>query len=349
LVYQVKGKQSDINLTVQSINELVLGGGSGGILPPFSSRGSLDFIRDRPYPATGTSKTSDEHHLCRRESCKLHGWSLPGEGEAKDDCGTIINKGCLEKGKHGGKTYVKRIAVSCKQPLCSVCTGKWRARATHRAVHRFKSLKMTTHRAPLHVIFSPPQDGEMDEMVLRKTMHKMMKKVGLWGGCEAFHPFRCKLGAWNDGPHYHALGYGWIHHTTENYEESGWVVRNLGYRPNTGKTISYFLSHVGIKVSEGKNGKLRASYSLRWFGRMSYNNLKVDPEPEADNFCPYCESPLVFLLWIHTDKPPPLPEDFEGLTDVGDWVEKPSRWNLESVDGPGPELKKYEKARNQNR
>jgi len=46
-------------------------------------------------------------------------------------------------------------------------------------------------------------------------------------------------------PHFHILGYGWVHHVKENYESNGWIVKNLGIRNSVRATAHYQLSHCG--------------------------------------------------------------------------------------------------------
>lgn len=160
-------------------------------------------------------------------------------------------------------------------------------------------------------------------------MYKLSKTVGLYGGLSIFHPFRCDTAEWYWSPHFHTIGYGWIHGTKEVYEDQGWVIKNIGVRKDVVRVVSYALSHAGIR--EG-------NHAVTWFGELSYAKLKVELEPDDENKCPFCLSPLVLLQWvgingtrfqnIATDRGPPIPEDYEGLMDPEGWELKISEWQL---------------------
>ena len=282
------------------IDEPVLKGGFGGNPP---NAGTLGFIR---YPAITKSDFK-------------HGWSLPGLGAARDDCGEVRHKGCLNRPKHpNGAIFLKAYRKSCSKASCPICFISWSMKESHRAAHRMRRFKPDKYRSPIHVVFSPPQDSYTSIKDLRQKMYKLSKIVGLYGGLSVFHPYRCGGGEWVWSPHFHTLGYGWISNARQVYQDEGWVVKNIGVRKDVVRVSNYLLSHAGIRAGQ---------HTVTWFGEMAYAKLKVDKEPEEDNSCPYCMAPLVLLQWEATDRGPPEDPTFEGLTHDA-WTIKVSDWQL---------------------
>lgn len=277
-----------------SINEPILGGGRGGVTPPTPG-----------YPAI-------------TKSDQRHGWSLPGLGSARDDCGEVRHKGCLNSSKHpGGKIFVKAYRKSCSKASCPICFVSWSMKESHRASHRMRSFKPSKYRAPIHVVFSPPKGVYDNIKELREMMYRLSKIVGLYGGMSVFHPYRCGTGEWYWSPHFHTLGYGWIQGTKEVYQNEGWIVKNLGVRKDVVRVANYLLSHAGIR---------KGQHTVTWFGELGYAKLKVQSEQDEEKCCPFCKAPLVLLEWGHTDRPPPISDDYEGLTDCDGWEIKIGDW-----------------------
>jgi len=149
---------------------------------------------------------------------------------------------------------------------------------------------------------------------MRKFVYKLRKSIGLKGGILVFHPYRIEKGEWSYTPHFHSLAYGWVIKTAETYQESGWIVRNHGYRKNVFGMSKYILSHAGIK---------KGYQSVTWFGELGNSVLKVSRREELEEStefkkCPYCGSPLVLLEYT-LDRPPDIEEDFEGLIKINGW------------------------------
>jgi len=290
-------------ISPQSINEPILWGVQGGVVPLANTRTSLEFIR---YPAITKSDFR-------------HGWTLPGLDKARDDCGEVRHKGCLNTRSHpDGKIFLKAYRKSCSKASCPICYISWSMKESHRAAHRMRCFKPDKYRAPIHVVFSPPPGSYTSIKEIRKEMYGLSKIVGLFGGLSVFHPYRCGKGSWEWSPHFHTVGYGWIENTETVYREKGWVVKNLGVRKDVMRVTNYLLSHAGIRQGQ---------HTVTWFGALGYAKLKVTLEPE-DNNCPYCSAPLVLLECIATDRPPPIPDDFEGLMVNNGWTLKVSDWSL---------------------
>lgn len=178
---------------------------------------------------------------------------------------------------------------------------------------------------PIHVVFSPGPDEyplvERKSMTsylrVRRKMYRLAREHGLFGGAVVFHPYRLKCQScgsaipdyqgtcpdcgkdsfsWFWSPHFHAVGFGWIHHTAEGYQRHGWVVKNLGIRQSVFWTFQYLLSHAGISVV----------HTTTWFGQLSYNSMGRTPTPGSFlELCPLCGRALKPMVWLPTDRPPP--------------------------------------------
>ena len=272
-----------------------------------SERGSLQYLR---YPAITKSDFT-------------HGWALPGAGKSREDCGEVRHKGCLNTPKHPeGKAFVKAYRKSCMKASCPICWRPWSVKRSHRVAHRMRSFKPSKYRSPIHVVFSPPEHEYLNlsgVKGLRQKMYKLSKIVGLYGGMSVFHPYRCGTGEWHFSPHFHTLGYGWVHGTKEVYENDGWIIKNIGVRKDVVRVSIYLLSHAGIKEKQ---------HTITWFGELGYAKLKISPEEEEEKTCPYCQAPLVLLEWFATDRGPPIDDAFEGLIDSEGWSVKVSEWQL---------------------
>jgi len=268
------------------------------------------------------------------------GWSLPGHGEPYGDCGTLFKwrvKGCLHVEDHvqevisgekvAGKIYILLKKRTCLRAVCPVCYEKWAGKEAHKIERRLKASGVK--KKPIHLIVSVPVGlWYEDARVLRKKAYEMALRCGFIGGSCIFHPFRSDkedlglenspnfVGRWYVSPHFHMIGYGWIHGTAENYEVSGWVVKNAGVRKSVVATAQYQLSHAGV------NGK---SHTVTWFGRLSYNKLRLSREDKSEDLCPLCGAPLVWLRWVGEGEPPLPDEEGEYFVEPGGWVESCGR------------------------
>jgi hypothetical protein len=189
---------------------------------------------------------------------------------------------------------------------------------------------------------------------LKRKMAKIAKRVGFKGGCAIFHPFANEevnedenitvkvdpasgefdykalkayfakqnknVKLWYIRPHFHLIGYGWIEGTAEEYDRSGWVVKNLGVRDSVMCTALYQLSHAGYR--EGQ-------HTVSWLGFMSNRLFKdCDPYP-PDGFrvpvCFECGAELVHVKWTGPGVSPLdyVTEEGSYYVDPGGWVEIP--------------------------
>lgn len=258
----------------------------------------------------------------------IFGFQLPGHGLARSDCGEFHTVGCLEHG------YIEVRITSCKRADCPICRQKWAGRLAGKSEHRISQVRGLG--PPKHITISLPQNDwglvQTDYPRLRRKVYKIAKKVGVKGGCLVFHPFRrrCpRCGAiplmgyktcgfcgnywfeWYFSPHFHIVGFGWIEGTGAEFLKSGYVVKNIGRRKSVGGTVLYLLSHSGVHLDY---------HVLTWFGALSYNKLRVDPEVREGNLCPTCGSPLVPCAWFGLGDSP-----LEGAPEGEYWVD-PEGW-----------------------
>jgi hypothetical protein len=261
---------------------------------------------------------------------RVDGWGLPGHGQARFDCGSFFTLGCLESRAHvqtrldgvevAGKVYLKRKRVSCGRPECPVCYESWASREAHRIDYRVSQFK--TRMKPIHVTVSPSRkDWALSISEMRKKMYVLSGKVGFFGGSCIFHPFRQDdfTNSWHFSPHFHLIGFGWIVDTAAEFRLSGWIIKNVGVRESVQSTAFYQLSHCGVYYGEGRK------HSVTWFGRLSYNKLRVLPEPPQKDVCPLCGRELFKVVWIGGGTYPLPDEEAEFWVDPGGWTYGPRR------------------------
>jgi hypothetical protein len=189
--------------------------------------------------------------------------------------------------------------------------------------------------AVIHVVLSPPQDVSWDRLVdfrrCRSLAYEIAKKHGFRGGSLIPHPYRLrcvkckskiadfkkicsKCGGssfeWMFSPHFHGVGFGWIHGVKEGYREHGWVVRNLGIRKSVYWTFQYLLSHAGVSVF----------HTVTWFGSLAYRKLPfVAKLGSVRELCPECGAVLRPMQWCLADQDPPSLEYSEVPYENDSW------------------------------
>ncbi|GAG75273.1 unnamed protein product, partial [marine sediment metagenome] len=207
----------------------------------------------------------------------------------------------------------------CGRAECPICYEKWASKEARKIEHRLKQWKSSGR--VIHLVLSVPQNMWYEDFKkLRRKSYVIAKRVKFLGGSCIFHPFRQleNTKQWYFSPHFHMIGYGWIKNVAENFEESGWVVKNLGVRKNVFATAMYQLSHAGIH---------KKYHTVTWFGHLAYNKLKVVPELEEGDKCPICGAKLTRLIWVGDDKCP-IPEvEGQYFLDPGGWVENYGIWS----------------------
>jgi hypothetical protein len=208
-------------------------------------------------------------------------------------------------------------------------------------VEQLESHVHVGRQKPIHVVFSPPQELMKDSILsyrkVKEVAYDLAREHGLFGGALVFHPYRLKCSmcgsaipdyhkncpvcgkeafSWFWSPHFHAIGFGWIHHTAEGYERTGWIVKNLGIRKSVFFTMQYLLSHAGVSQL----------HTTTWFGKLSYNSMGSVPILGAcPEICPHCEKSLRPIQWIRTDRPPPSME-LEKDPYANQFLAEPGSW-----------------------
>ena len=176
---------------------------------------------------------------------------------------------------------------------------------------------------PIHAVVSvSPIDAERlraNYPRMRDIATNTALKAGFIGGAVIYHPFRHKdfgnetledilepkvdlTKGWYYSPHFHLIGFGWIKH---DYEENGWIVKNIGVRGETPENhrifelARYQLSHCGV------NSRY---HSITWIGQLSAHKYKAPPMPkEPPSKCPECGSfmyPVIHLGRSELDEKP---------------------------------------------
>ena len=257
------------------------------------------------YPAFPRSKFADWYETTNYDKIEWDGWHMTGYDEPLQTCNQWAWRGCLNHRKHeNGKIEAQTYQMKCVRSRCKLCSGSWLARETSKAYRRIKKFEtwFAGRDKIKHVIVSVPrweQGKPLEE--LRKDMRKLCKRAGLRGGLDVVHPFRCKDGKWFFSPHFHVMAYGWVTGTENIFREKGWIIKNKGLRRSIKGTISYILSHAGIK---------KRRHTLTWWGELSYSKLKLekDEEDEKKHCCTLCGAvyrPLIYFKDGFCLKPPP--------------------------------------------
>jgi len=217
---------------------------------------------------------------------------------------------------------------------CPICRQKWAGRLAGKAENRISQVRGLGPAK--HIVASLPQADwglvQTDYPRLRTKVYKILKRVGVRGGLLIFHPFRRKCPRcgsvpemghssclycgnpffeWYFSPHFHCVGFGWIEGTAQEYIKSGYLVKNVGVRRSVGGTVLYQLSHAGVHLRY---------HVLTWFGALSYNKLKCEPEPREGNTCPTCGAKLIPCKWFGDGEDP-----LEGEGEGEFWVD-PEGW-----------------------
>lgn len=256
-------------------------------------------------------------------------WRLPGHGEQYADCGSWRYRGCLNVEEHvndglfesiAGKAYIEFYRRACLRAECPVCYEKWAGKEAGKIEYRLASVGRRMGLV-IHVTVSPSMDDwAMPYEKLRAKAYSIAKKSGFKGGSCIFHPYReDDRGFWYFSPHFHLVGYGWIKDTAEGYSSHGWVVKNIGVRETVSGTALYQLSHCGVHPH---------FHSVTWFGKLSYNKLRITPDVPEKHYCPACHSELVQLIFLGRDEQLPDKEDGLGFwSDSELWMRKRGCWD----------------------
>jgi len=216
-------------------------------------------------------------------------WKLPGNGEIGPDCGSNFYYAHLDH-------YTSKVHW-CGRFDCPNCYEQsWLARETSHISERIEYGKQywkLYYRTPIHVVSSPSPSSDVSShsaySKLRHYAERLLLRSGMLGGAVIFHQKRMpnEEHSLEDGPHFHVIGYGWIDHTKEIYEKTGWIIKNLGVRKSLRETIAYILSHASLGILPMQQGTLLTTV---WFGILSYNKMELELiEGERQILCKFCQ------------------------------------------------------------
>ncbi len=236
------------------------------------------------------------------------GWWLPGHGTPKETCGHTFWYRHLAR---PGEYHYREVVHHCLRfecPTCALEPGGWAWAESLRITERLNTAiaqKVCAFPKVVHVVVSPRAKVPTTTRAyqkMREGAYRALRRAGVEGGCLVFHHKRLGSPRFNagehfgcrDGPHFHALGFGWVDTGTPE-----WLVKNLGIRKSVRGTAFYLLSH----ASRPDPGVLRGGIlpmphlsagteCVTWFGSCSYAKLKVPEDPEGGDedgiLCPTC-------------------------------------------------------------
>jgi hypothetical protein len=166
----------------------------------------------------------------------------------------------------------------------------------------------------IHVVVSPSEKDIVlygdDYAGFRRKAYTIAMECGVFGGSIIFHPFRMyneddiaedvveglshknAPAAWYLSPHFHIIGYGWVHSVRQNYVKNGWIVKNLGVRKSIRATAHYQLSHCGVN---------KRFHSVVWFGALAYGKMRCPPLPKEKHECPLCGAEMRKVEFVDED------------------------------------------------
>jgi len=272
-------------------------------------------------PASKQSKVEEyieEHQfLTNWVNVEHEGWRLPTTKEPHYWCGLWKTEGCLNRIEHeklgkGKRVYVKNYQRSCYRGACRTCYRKWIAREANKATRRIEAYANLSKQKPIHVLLSVPgYEYHKPVKEFREKMRLIINKINLKGAMVIFHPFRFKdsIRQYYYSPHFHLVGFGYLQGIREAFSKYGWFIKFLGVRESVFQTVSYLMSHCGIK---------KHNHTVTWLGSLSYSKLRIEKEPPLTH-CPVCGRKFVEIY--HDGVHPVVPPDkmYEGLVDGGDW------------------------------
>lgn len=291
-------------------------------------------------------------------------WALPHHGDPLPTCGT---RGYQVHFTNAGAVHGRAWLHDCGRYECSSCrctfdeagdldaVRGWESREANAIEKRIAIAIEGRHERgrPIHLIVSPDQvdgvlvAGDVDTTggarELRHKAYRVAREAGFRGGAWIYHHYRVP-GRFNErceavvGPHFHAIGFGWIEGTDDIHARTGWVVKNKGVRDSVFLTALYVLSHAtrpvdvvtqGIAASE-RGTTPYVGLAVTWNGTLSYNAFPAgdDDDGPGSHFCNLCDRDIADDEWLDADppydpEPPDLAKCFEVREGAG-WLVYPT-------------------------
>lgn len=125
---------------------------------------------------TDFSKNFEQHYI------------LPGYGRKSLTCvGIIPHKFC----SNPKCSKISLVEGNCKSPSCPDCFKDWIYKRTDKTFEKIFSYKIEKKSRIGHFLISPPEEVfNINPEKLRKKSRVLLKKKGVKGALEIFHPFR---------------------------------------------------------------------------------------------------------------------------------------------------------------
>jgi len=314
---------------------------------PSPTGGTLGSVTPSETPDLGSEAYAPSEGTSPRPEVPW-AFQLPGQGES---CGRSANPPSLwHVHRVGGTFHHVPFPDVCDRRDCPTCWSKgWLHRAAGHVAGVLRSWageRRSSGRgsAVIHLAVSPPRalwplatepTGRGFEK-LRQRAYRAAARAKFEGGAWVFHARRrvpapgSRAGADDcgaEGPHFHALGFGWIE---QPRNRRGWVVKNLGVRrgwASVNGTARYVLDHSfrreATEPAEGilPVGKSRGlTLTVTWTGERPRAAV-VDAE---GRWCPVCEDLVPTGEWYRADwvgkEGPPTEPGTSALSSWRAWV-----------------------------
>ncbi len=283
----------------------------------------IPFLRPASKQSGSLQKVHDwieEHQfLTNWKTIEHNEWKLPATNEPHCWCGIWKTVGCLNSESHAklgyqNTVYVKQFQRSCYRGSCKICYRKWIAREANKATKRINTYSTLSAAKPIHVVLSiPASQYNTPVPILRKRMSAIIKNIELKGAMMIFHPFRFHKNTrqFYYSPHFHLIGFGYIQNIAQTFSKYGWFIKYLGVRESVFQTVSYLMSHCGIR---------KGNHTVTWLGNLSYSKLKIEKEPPLST-CPCCGEKFIEIYYEGLDPIVPPDKIYEGLVDYDGWYQ----------------------------
>lgn len=262
------------------------------------------------------------------------GFFTPKEQRTDPSAGLAHIVACKKDPTH----YARGTQKHCRRPGCPICS--YYQYIQHKTPEQMQKLEAAVkdirhnvgwkYAVRQHVEISPPKKRWLEAVTpdgaerLRKEAEKHLMAAGFAGGLLVEHWYRQNgtndsdvlpqeyvPEAENDGdkhaarfgPHFHALGMGYIDpiKVKQIYEKTGWVIKALRTGKNTIKNAAemsavlvYIKSHACILSEDSPRQYARLPPSINWFGACSRRKqTRVGSIREfTPQICPECGEPL---------------------------------------------------------
>jgi hypothetical protein len=233
---------------------------------------------------------------------------------------------------HKGNVTYRKFRNHCDKPDCPICYKQWAYREGGRAALRMQEAERLAKLKADHIVISPPPklsesyfNGEIEYSTFEKEVLTAMRERGIMDFAMLPHPARYanKIEAkqkglpeyWRESFHFHAVGFvpkndrcrKCSNHTVDCMQCSGFegICRRIHLkdrfifkvkpeRKSLVRTFYYQLTHVGLREDNPQ------AHTIKWYGQMSYRNMKFKPKKEDLHekcLCPLCGAEMKAAIY----------------------------------------------------